>query len=425
MTNILATQIERYAELLIRTGLNLQPGQSLRIGAELEHAPFVRIATAAAYQAGARYVHVDWDDQPVKKQRYLHSKEEYLNFFPDYEVARHQEMVDDTWARLALVGDAYPDLFDDVDPARMMTVSRTRAQKIKFYSHAQMANHLQWCVAAVPTAAWAGKVFPALAADAAVEQLWQLIFQTCRVNEPDPPAAWMQHNRTLNRIVDFLHENDIRAVRFLDSELGPDGKPRTDLTVGMTDAPRWISAGASRPDGLFFFPNMPTEEIFSTPHNARTEGWVRTSKPTFPLERRVEEAWFRFEAGEVVEFSAGVGQDVLEQFFAIRGANRLGEVALVDVRSPINQAGVTFFEILFDENATCHIAFGEAYPEGLRGSEEMSQEELARHGVNDADTHVDFMIGTATMKLIGTSADGRELILMENGKFTGEVSKGA
>jgi len=424
MTTTLSSQIQSYAELLIRTGVNLQPGQSLRIGAELEHAPFVRVATAAAYQAGARFVHVDWNDAPTNKQRLLYSDATDLDFFPDYEVARHREMVDETWARLALVGDTHPDLFDDVDPAHMMTVTRTKAQKIKFYSQAQMANHLQWSVAGVPSVPWAQKVFPKLSGEEAVNELWQLIFRTCRVTEPDPVVAWQEHNRTLNRVVDYLHHHDVRSVRFLDTEAGPDGNARTDLTVGMTDAPRWISAGSSRPDGLFFFPNMPTEEVFSTPHNARTDGWVRTSKPTFPLERRVEDAWFRFEKGEVVEFSAAVGQDVLAQFFAIRGAKRLGEVALVDVRSPINQAGVTFYEILFDENATCHIAFGEAYPEGLRGSEAMRADELAAHGVNDADTHVDFMIGTPTMKLIGQCADGRELMLMEDGQFAKEVLQG-
>ncbi len=424
MTTTTSSQIERYADLLIRTGVNLQPGQALRIGAELEHAPFVRVATAAAYKAGARYVHVDWDDAPLKKQRLLHSDAEYLSIFPDYEVARHQQMVDETWARLAIVGDAHPDFFDDVDPERMMTVAKVRAQKTKFYAQAQMANHLQWCVAAVPTAAWAGKVFPKLSPEVAIDELWQLIFRTCRVDEPDPVAAWHEHHRVLNQVVDFLHHHDVRALRFLDSELAADGKPRTDLTVGMTDAPRWISAGSARPDGLFFFPNMPTEEIFSTPHNARTEGWVRTSKPTFPLERRVEDAWFRFEAGEVVAFSAAIGEDVLEQFFAIEGAKRLGEVALVDVRSPINQAGVIFYEILFDENATCHIAFGEAYPEGLRGSEAMGEDELKASGVNASDTHIDFMIGTPTMQLFGYCADGSEVTLMTDGKFAEAVLQG-
>jgi aminopeptidase len=170
---------------------------------------------------------------------------------------------------------------------------------------------------------------------------------------------------------------------------------------------------------------MPTEEVFTTPHNKRTTGWVRTSKPTFPLERRVENAYFRFDAGEVVEYRAETGQDGLEQFFAIPGARRLGEVALVDVRSPVNQVNTTFYDILFDENAVCHIAFGEAYPEGMIGAAAMSEEELAAHGVNIADTHVDFMIGTPTMNLYGQCADGRTLTLMVNGQFTDEVLQSA
>lgn len=422
MTAVLEHQIERYAELLIRTGVNLQPGQALRIGAELEHAPFVRLVTAAAYRAGARYVHIDWSDAPTHKQRLLYSEADYLTFFPAYEVTRHQEMIDHVWARLALVGDAYPDLYDDVDPNRMMVVARTRAQALKAYSQAQMSNQLQWCAAGVPTAAWAKKLFPDQPTADAVVELWRLILRTVRIDQPDPIAAWQSHDHTLKRVVDFLHHHQVRSVRFLDTQTGPDGKPMTDLTIGLTDAPQWMGASAQSTGGVTFFPNMPTEEVFSTPHNGRTAGWVRTSKPTFPLLRRVEDAYFRFAEGEVVEYTARVGQEVLEQFFAIPGAKRLGEVALVDVRSPVNQAGMTFFDILFDENATCHIAFGEAYPEGLVGSAEMDEETLAAHGVNLSDTHVDFMIGTPTMNVYGRCADGQEIVVMEQGKFVAAVA---
>ena len=424
MTLKLETQIERYAELLIRTGINLQPGQALRIGAELEHAPFVRVVAAAAYRAGARYVHVDWGDGPTLKQRLLYSSPDHLEFFPAYEVARHQEMIDNCWARLALVGDAHPDLYDDVDPGRMMTVARTRAQRLKAYSQAQMSNQLQWCVAGVPTVAWAQKVYPDLTSAEATAALWQTILRTCRIDQPDPVAAWQKQDRLLKAVVDFLHRHDVRSLHLLDTATGPDGKSRTDLTIGMTDAPHWMGASAQSTGGVTFFPNMPTEEVFSTPHNGRTNGWVRTSKPTFPLQRRVEDAYFRFAAGEVVEYYASVGQEVLEQFFAIRGAKRLGEIALVDVRSPVNQAGITFFDILFDENATCHIAFGEAYPEGMAGSAAMDEATLAAHGVNAADTHVDFMIGTPTMNIYGQCANGQEIVVMEGGEFVAAVAAG-
>lgn len=421
MTPDFAQQLAAYAELLIQSGVNLQPGQSLRIGAELEHADLVRLVTAAAYRAGARYVHVDWTDGPTAKQRLLHSQAEHLAFMPEYEIARHQEMVNDTWARLALTGDAHPDLFDDVDPLRLRKIGQVRAQKLRFYSQAQMANHLPWCVAGVPTRAWAQKVFPHLAPAEAHALLWQTVLRTCRLDQPDPVIAWQQHERLLKGIIGFLAQQQVRAVRFVDALSGPDGNPRTDLTIGLTDAPQWMGGGAITTQGIPFFPNMPTEEVFTTPHNRRTTGWVRTSKPTFPLERRVENAYFRFEAGEVVEYSATIGQDVLEQFFAIPGARHLGEVALVDVRSPVNQVNTTFYDILFDENAACHIAFGEAYPEGMIGAASMDEEELAAQGVNLADTHVDFMIGTPTMNLYGQCADGRTLPLMVDGQFTPEV----
>jgi aminopeptidase len=384
----------------------------------------VRLVTASAYRAGARYVHVDWSDTPTIKQRLRYSQPDYLDFLPAYEVARHQEMVDDTWARIALTGDAYPDIFDDVDPTRLRQIGQVRARKLRFYSQAQMSNQLPWCVAGVPTRAWAQKVFPTLAPDEAQQHLWETVLRTCRVDQPDPVAAWRQHDETLKRVVDFMAHHQVRAVRFVDMQPGPDGNPNTDLTIGLTDAPQWMGGGASSTKGLPFFPNMPTEEVFTTPHNQRTEGWVRTSKPTFPLERRVANAYFRFVGGEVVDYRAETGQDALEQFFAIRGAKRLGEVALVDVRSPVNQVNTTFYDILFDENATCHIAFGEAYPEGLAGSAAMDEATLLAHGVNSADTHVDFMIGTPTMTLYGRRADGQEIMLMVDGQFTAEVLQG-
>ncbi|MCC6169976.1 MAG: aminopeptidase [Caldilineaceae bacterium] len=412
----------RYADLLVSTGLNLQPGQSLRIGAELAHRDLARDVAEAAYRAGAPYVHVDWQDTPLARARLVHSRPDYLGYFPDFEVARHRRMIDEGWARLSLVGPEFPDLLDDVDPAAMRTVAVTRSQKIKFYTQAVMANQVQWCVAAVPTPAWAEKVFPALPPEQAVDALWDVILRTCRADQPDPAAAWQTHDRMLKGVVDFLARRQVRSLRFLDSQPGPDGRPNTDLTVGMTDRPQWMGAAAQRPDGVVFFPNMPTEEVFSTPHNRRTEGWVRISKPAFPFEREVRDAYFRFAEGEVVEFYAAVGRQVLEQFFALEGTRRLGEVALVDVRSPVNQANVVFFETLFDENAACHIAFGEAYPDGVVDGSRLDEEELRRLGVNQADAHEDMMIGTPTMRLTGLCADGSEVVIMEDGSFVPEVT---
>ena len=413
--------LSRYAGLLIRIGVNLQPGQSLNLTCELEHRSFVALIVEAAYRAGARYVQLNWIDPPSAKARYLHSHPDYLEFFPEYEVTRHRQMVDESWARLSLVGAEFPDIFDDVDPGAMRHVSQTRAQRLKFYSQAMMANRMQWCVAAVPTRAWAQQVYPGLPADQALGTLWNQVLRMCRVDQPDPVAAWQQHDRALRRVSQYLAQHQVRALRFLDPVPAPDGAPRTDLTIGLTDRPQWVAASSRTPAGVQFLANMPTEEVFSTPHSGRTEGWVRTSKPTFPFERKVDDAYFRFERGELVEFSAAVGQGVLDQFFQIPGTRRLGEVSLVDDRSPINQAGVTFHEILFDENAVCHIAFGKAYPEGMEGADQLSEEELQAAGVNEADAHLDVMIGSSTMTVTGLGADGTEAPVMANGRFVAAV----
>ena len=218
-----------------------------------------------------------------------------------------------------------------------------------------------------------------------------------------------------------MDRHDVRAIRYLDETTGFDGKAATDLTVGLTDRPVWSCGSSLNSQGQLFFANIPTEEIFSTPHNERTEGWVRTTKPGFIFEREVSGAYFRFERGEVVEWRAEKGQEVLDQVFELRGARRLGELSLVNVRSPINQSGVIFYDTLFDENAVCHIAFGNAYPEGVQGGGAMSEAELEALGVNNSDTHQDLMIGTETMKVIGICADGHEVLIMENGMFLDDV----
>ena len=417
-------ELRRYAEVLVKLGVNLQPGQSLRIGAELEHAPFVRIVTEEAYRQGAPYVQVDWADTPLARARMQYSSAENLSYFPEYEVAKARQMVDEGWARLALVGNEFPDLLKDVDPAAMRTVAVTRSQKLKFYMQAMMANQMQWCVAAVPTQAWAAKVYPNLAPDAALAELWTQVLRMVRVDQPDPVEAWTKHNVTLKGVADFLMRNKVHTLRFIDTKTGPDGLPATDLTVGMTDRPQWLGAAAQRPDGLSFLPNMPTEEVFSTPHNQRTEGYARLSKPAFPFQREVRDGFFRFVNGEVVEFDAAEGREVLEQFFELDGTRRLGEVALVDVRSPVNRANVVFYEILFDENAACHIAFGEAYPDGVVNGSKLSEEELRSLGVNKADAHLDVMIGNETMRLIGIREDGSEVVIMERGEFVPAVTQG-
>lgn len=416
----LAELQQRYAELLIRTGINLQPGQGLLIRAELGHAELVRLAIAAAYDAGASYVHVDWFDEPSVRAMLQHANMEKLQV-PNFDITRHRQFADEKWARLSIVGSEFPGVFGDVDPQRMRTWAVRRAKSLKFYTDAMMANQIQWCVAAVPTPAWAQQIYPDKPVDDAVETLWHTVLHLARADHNDPVAAWRQHSMQLTQIATFMHKNQVRSLHFVDPTPVPDGKPATDLVIGLAERPRWVGGAAQTPAGVEFHPNMPTEEIFCTPHNQQTEGYVCTSRPTFPMQREVDGAWFRFEKGQVVDFHARVGQDVLAQFFEIEGARRLGEVSLVDISSPVFQSGLLFHEILFDENAACHIAFGESYPECIEGGDTLTREELSALGANTSDTHVDFMIGTPTMCVTGRCHDGREVPIMDSGRFVAAI----
>lgn len=412
---------QAYADLILRAGVNLQPGQSLLIRCELAQRDFANLLTARAYDAGARFVDVRWHDPLNRRTRYQHIDPSHLEYLPAYHVAALQEMLDDGWCQIGLHGSEYPDAYEDIDPALMLKERLAWGARMRFFSERVMNNEITWCVASAPTAAWALKVFPDLDANAATERLWRFVLQACRADQPDPLEAWREHDANLKQVVAFMDRNQVRTIRYLDKTPGPDGKPATDLTVGLTDRPTWSAGSSVDSKGRVFFANIPTEEIFSTPHKDRTQGWVRTSKPGYPFDREVTSAYFRFEEGNLVEWRAERGQEVLDQLFEIPGSRQLGELSLVDVRSPINQAGLLFYDTLFDENAVCHVAFGRGYPEGVKDGNSLSQQELDELGVNRSDTHVDLMIGTDTMKVLGFCEDGRQVVIMEDGQFTDEV----
>ena len=421
MSDSLVNAKQAYAELLLRAGVNLQPGESVLIRAELGHREFVRLLVAAAYGMGARFVVVDWADPLSNRARFLHIDRQYLGHIPEYEITRRRQFIDDKWKLVSLTGTEYPEAYEDVDPTVLLEERKGFATQLRFFMQATMNNQIAWNVAAVPVVPWARKVFPELGDGEALERLWEVVLRTCRADQADPLQAWAEHDRRFKKIGAFMDRHDVRAVRYLDETPGDDGKAFTDLTVGLTDRPAWSGGSSLNAQGQLFFANIPTEEIFSTPHNQRTEGWVRTTKPGFIFEREVSGAYFRFEQGEVVEWRAAKGQEVLDQVFEMRGARRLGEVSLVDVRSPINRSGLTFHDTLFEENAVCHIAFGNAYPEGVRGGATMSDADLEAMGVNSSDTHQDLMIGTEAMQVIGICADGHEVQIMKNGMFVDEV----
>lgn len=410
-----------YAELTVRFGINVQPKQCVLISAELVARDFVELLSDACYTAGAKYVHIQWIDPKTLRSRMLHIADEDVEYFPEFEVQRFEQHARERWARIAVTGEEFPDILDDVDSQRMSRAQSARAQQVRTYIDAQMSNYMQWSVVAFPTRNWACKVFPDLDPADALQRLWRLVLQMVRADRPDPLQEWSEHEARLKKICAYMAQNAVRTIRYIDPTPAADGKPSTDLTVGLNDAPIWMAGSSHTPEGVSFMPNMPTEEAFCSPHRLKADGWVRTSKPFFPLAREVRDAYFRFEAGECVEAHAEHGDDALQSFLKIPGTRRLGEVSMVDVRSPVNQTGLVFYETLFDENACCHVAFGRAYTECAAGATTMSPEQREAIGLNESNAHEDFMIGTPTMNVYGIRADGSVVPVMNAGMFVDEI----
>lgn len=417
----LESQIQSYAELIVHQGVNIQPGQSLVIRAEIVHRPFVHRVVAAAYGAGARFVDVDWSDPHLVKARLEHSSPEHLDFLPDALAAKADEQLRDGWASVSLVGKEWPDLLEGVDTEGMRRMHTAYYRKMEPWRSAAMRNQVAWNVSALPTAAWACQVFPNLAPEDAVQALWSAILAAAHVTPHSNGAAWAAHMEQLQRISDFLNSRPIDSLHFFDPTPGPDGLPSTDLTIGLTARPFWVSGSSPTTQGIIFSPNIPTEEAFVTPDRDRATGWTRSSKPLFPFDQEVRGAWFRFADGQVVDYSAEKGGDVLDQYFGVEGTRRLGEVALVDAGSPIFQSGILFHNTLFDENAAIHLAFGRGYAIGIQDGGSLTPEELDELGLNLSTLHLDTMIGTETMQVTAHYSDGSALVIMEKGRYTRQV----
>ena len=423
--------LEQYAHLLIRVGVNLQPGQSLDIRTEPIHREFALKLAEAAYDAGAKFVAIEYNDMRLQSIRVRKNTPEELEHLPSYIEDIALERKEDRWAAISLVGEEDPGLPAQLDPNKLRILQTAEYRATMPWRTSMMEMKQQWNVAALPTPAWAQKVFPDLPAEEALPRFWQEIRRIIRLDADDPVAAWQTHLSNLAAARQTLQSKQVRALHFFDPAPGPDGKPSTDLTIGLTDRPHWaggnsgLGTEADQEGGdaaaPVFLPNIPTEELFTTPHRLRVNGWTRTSRPSFPFRREVADAYSRFEDGLVVDFSAGEGQETYEQFFDVEGTRRLGEVALVDVSSPIFKSGLTYYNTLFDENAACHVAFGKAYPIGLEGGADLSEEELVEAGVNNPDLHQDVMIGTATLDVTGHLSDGSELAIMREGRYTPAV----
>lgn len=398
-----------YADLALDVGLSLQPGQRLWLSMPITAAPLARVIVAAAYKRGARYVEMSWLDDEMTLARFQHAPRDSFNEFP---VWRSEAMLAG-----AKVGDAFlsvrgtdPKLLKDQDPELVTTTQRVAAENSREYLKYITSHQVNWCVLSVPIPAWASQVFPGQDEAAAMASLWDAISIACRLDQPDPVAAWNTHLTSLAQRAAQLTAAAYTALRF--------AGPGTDLTVGLVDNHRWIGGQSSTESGITFTPNVPTEEVFSLPHKDRVDGTVTASKPLNYGGNLIEGLRVRFEGGKAVEVTADAGQNVMQGLIDTdEGAARLGEVALVPASSPISTSGVLFYNTLFDENAASHVAVGKAYSECIEGGNDMTDEELAAHGVNDSLTHVDFMIGGAQMDVFGQRQDGSEEPVMQAGEW--------
>lgn len=406
-----ADRLEAYAELLVRVGVNVQPGQKLLVRAPVSAAPLVRLVSDIAYRIGSPYVEILWSDDAVTRSRFLHGPAGSFGIIPQYRADAMNSLAAEGAASLAILADD-PDALAGTEPERFAAYQKAWRPVIRPYTDLAMSDRIPWCVAAAAAPEWARKVFPNVAEDEAVGALWDAIFTATRVLEADPVAAWREHDKDLTRRKQTLNERRYAALRFR--------APGTDLRVGLAEGHLWDGGGSTLPNGVGFVANMPTEEVFTAPHRERVDGVVRASMPLAYNGILIDDFSLEFKDGVVVRATAGAGQGALDDILDTdAGARRLGEVALVPASSPIAKTGLLFLETLFDENAACHIALGRGYVNCLQGAQTMTEEERLAHGLNDSLAHVDFMIGSDRMDIDGELPDGSSEPVMRKGEWVG------
>ena len=403
--------LDKYARLVVRTGVNLQKNQLLVINAPIECSEFARCVAKEAFLAGAKDVKVLWSDEQMAKIRYEEAATEIFDIFPQWRQDMFMDFKEQGAAVISIHA-SDPTIFQNVEPEKLLRSQRAAGKALLEYRQAMMNNQLRWCVVSIPTKAWATKVFPEVEADVAVEKLWQAIFQSVRIeSNNNPVVAWQNHIEFLQKACKFLNEQKFAALHYTNS-LG------TDLQVKLPLGHIWAGGAEVAGDKVTFVANMPTEEVYTLPDRNGVEGVVYATKPLNYHGNLIEGMCLHFHQGKVVKATATKGQEILEQLLATdEGAMYLGEVALVPYDSPISNSGILFYNTLFDENAACHLAFGKAYPTCLEQGETMNSLELAQHGVNDSIVHEDFMIGSADLSVTGIKADGTEVPVFVQGNF--------
>lgn len=398
--DIFEKNLEKYAELGIKVGANVQPGQTLFIQTPLSTAYFTRKLVKKAYEAGAKYVNVDWFDEELIRIRYDNaSKESFTEYHPMWKAKGLEEMAENGDAFLFIKSNN-PDLLKGVDPELIATANKASGIALKKFKEYTSADKVSWTIIAAPSKDWAAKVFPDIDGKEQERKLWDAIFKATRVDLDNPVKAWQEHDENLQKKVKYFNNKKYRKLHYKG--------PGTDLTIELPEKHLWNGASSINAKGINFMANMPTEEIFTMPLKNGVNGTVSSTRPLIYSGVLIDKFSLIFKDGKIIDFTAEKGYETLKRLIETdEGTHYLGEVALVPDDSPISNSNITFYNTLFDENASCHLAIGYSIPSCLEGGENMSREELEKNGANQSLIHVDFMIGSAELDIDGETYDGK------------------
>lgn len=403
------TNLQKYAELAVKVGVNIQPKQTLVINATIDAAEFVRLVVKKAYEEGARNVVVNWNDDTVSRMKYDLAPDDVFHEYPEWRAKEVIELAENNAAFMSIVSSS-PDLLKGVKPERIANFQKAAGTALTKYRQYIQSDKVSWTVIAAPSRDWANMVFPGHPEEEQVSKLWDAIFKAVRIHSEDPVQEWKNHDHSLHEKVHYLNEKHYHKLHYR--------APGTDLTIELPAKHLWVGAGSVSEQGVEFMANMPTEEVFTVPLKTGVNGVVSSTKPLSYGGNIIDNFKLTFLDGKIVDVQAETGEEILKQLVATdEGSHYLGEVALVPYQSPISQSNVLFFNTLFDENASNHLAIGSAYAFCLEGGKKMSQEELREHGLNNSITHVDFMIGSDQMDIDGITEDGKAEPIFRNGNW--------
>ena len=402
-------KLQKYAELIVKVGVNVQPGQEVVLYINVDQQPLAHLIVKEAYKAGAGKVMIKWSDTFAQRKFLEHASDEFLENVPEFAKEEAQYIANHRCCRISVMSED-PGAFGGIDQKRVAAYQSANGKALMPVRQATQNNDLSWTVVAAASPAWAERVFPDLKGEAAVDRLWEEIFKTTRIDREDPIQAWKDHDAKLHEKEDWLNKEQFSALHYT--------SPRTDLTIGLPENHVWEGGGSKNAAGIEFMANMPTEECFTAPDNRRIDGYVTSTKPLSYAGNILENMKFTFKDGKVVEATAEKGQAVLDHLLETDdGVRSLGEVSLVPDPSPISQSGITFFNTLFDENASDHLALGAAYPFNVQGGTKMNKDQLKAKGINFSQAHVDFMVGSADMNIDGIKKDGTIVPVFRNGDW--------